>query len=163
MVKFWWSGSLDRSSLHWVAWDKLASPKARGGMGFRDLELFNLSLFGKHGWRFITNPNLLCARGMKGRYFPDGEFMDAAVPRSSSAMWRAIVAGREALQTGLVKWVGRGSSISVWEDKWIPSTVTMSPMLRPAGATVQIVDELIDTDSWSWRRDVVRESSLHRM
>ena len=67
MAKFWWSRSLDRSSLHWVAWDKLASPKARGGIGFRDLELFNLALLGKHGWRFITNPNSLCAKVMKGR------------------------------------------------------------------------------------------------
>ena len=87
MAKFWWSGSLDRSSLHWVAWDKLASPKARGGMGFRDLELFNLALLGKHGWRFITNPNSLCARVMKGRYFPDCEFMEATVPQSASAIW----------------------------------------------------------------------------
>ena len=65
MAKFWWSGSLDRRSMHWLSWEKLATPKIYGGMGFRDLQLFNLALLGKHGWRFITNPNSLCVRVMK--------------------------------------------------------------------------------------------------
>ena len=69
MAKFWWSGSLDRRSMHWLSWEKLASPKCQGGMGFRDLELFNLALLGKHGWRFISNPNSLCAQVMKGAIF----------------------------------------------------------------------------------------------
>ena len=83
MAKYWWSSSLDRRSLHWISRKALASPKFQGGMGFRDMELFNLAILGKHGWRFITNPGSLCSRVMKGRYFPDGEFMDAVVPRSS--------------------------------------------------------------------------------
>lgn len=37
MAKYWWGSSLDRRSLHWVSWEKLASPKISGGMGFRDL------------------------------------------------------------------------------------------------------------------------------
>lgn len=46
MAKFWWGSSLDRKSLHWIAWDKLATPKVKGGMGFRDLRQFNLALLG---------------------------------------------------------------------------------------------------------------------
>lgn len=103
MAKFWWGSSIDRKSLHWIAWDKLATPKCKGGMGFRDLRMFNLALLGKHGWRFMMNPNSLCAKVMKGRYFPNSDFLHASVPKSSSATWRAIVAGREALQVGLLK------------------------------------------------------------
>lgn len=36
MAKFWWGSFIDRRSLHWIAWDKLATPKCNGGMGFRD-------------------------------------------------------------------------------------------------------------------------------
>ena len=126
-------------------------------MGFRDLRMFNLALLGKDGWRFMMNPNSLCAKVMKGRYFPDTDFLHASVPKSSSATWRAIVAGREALQAGLVKRVGDGSSISIWEDKWIPSTIKMSPLLCPANTMVQTVNELIDPLSWTWRTEQVRE------
>jgi hypothetical protein len=61
MAQFWCSGSLDKRSMHWLAWDRIARPKAWGGMGFRELHLFNLALLGKQGWRLITNPQSLCA------------------------------------------------------------------------------------------------------
>lgn len=46
-----------KRSLHWISWKKLSTPKIRGGMGFRDLELFNIALLGKHGWRFMEIPD----------------------------------------------------------------------------------------------------------
>ena len=49
MAKYWWSSSLDKKSMHWIAWDALATPKVRGGMGFSDLHLFNVALLGKQG------------------------------------------------------------------------------------------------------------------
>ncbi|XP_037410398.1 uncharacterized protein LOC119273289 [Triticum dicoccoides] len=65
MAKYFWSSSLDKKTMHWVSWKDLATPKCKGGMGFRDPHLFNLAMLGKHGWRFITNSNSLCARVLK--------------------------------------------------------------------------------------------------
>jgi hypothetical protein len=31
-----------------------------GGMGFTELDIFNLAVLGKHAWRFISNPDTLC-------------------------------------------------------------------------------------------------------
>ena len=102
---------------------------------------------------FITNPNSLCARVLKGRYFPDTDFMHA--PKSASATWKAIVAGRNGLKTGLISRVGDGSTISVWEDKWIPGTVSMTPTQRPTDTKIDRVSDLIDTRSWSWKHEVI--------
>ena len=66
MAKYFWSSSLDKRSMHWVSWKELATPKCKGGMGFRDPHMFNLAMLGKHGWRFLTNPASLCARVLKG-------------------------------------------------------------------------------------------------
>jgi hypothetical protein len=135
-------------------------------MGFRDLHLFNLALLGKHGWRFMTNANSLCARVLKGRYFLSCDFMAATVPRSASATWRAIVAGRKVVQTGLIKRVGDGSSISIWTDKWIPESISMSPILKPADtelvkpSELHTVDQLIDSDNWTWRQSLIRSVFL---
>ena len=52
-------------------------PKSRGGMGFRDLELFNDSMLAKRAWRLLENPDSLCARVLKGRYYPDGNILIA--------------------------------------------------------------------------------------
>ena len=61
MARYWWSSSIDRRSMHWISWDKLATPKVQGGMGFREFQKFNLALLGKHGWRFLTDPNCVSA------------------------------------------------------------------------------------------------------
>ena len=160
MAKFWWASSLDRRVLHWIAWDKLATPKIKGGMGFRDLRQFNIALLGKHGWRFMTKPDSLCTRVMKGRYFPDCDFMQATIQKSASATWRAIIAGLKALTAVLVKRIGDGTTTSVWEDRWLPSTVSMRPLFRPPNTTINMVSDLIDYDNWSWNRDLVRATFI---
>jgi hypothetical protein len=63
---------------------------------------------------------------------------------------------------GLIKRVGDGTTISIWEDRWIPGSISMSPMLKPADTAevkpseLVTVDQLIDPDTWSWRGDLVR-------
>ena len=31
----------------WMSWDKLCAPKAKGGIGFKQLKLFNLDILAK--------------------------------------------------------------------------------------------------------------------
>ena len=82
-------------------------------MGFKDLTLFNQAMLGKQGWRLLTDPGLLCAQVLKGRYFPFGDFWNVVAARSASTTWRAILHGRDLLKKG-VQW-GIGDGISVWE------------------------------------------------
>jgi hypothetical protein len=76
-AKFWRSGYLDKRSMHWLAWEKLSVPKSQGGMGFRNLEAFNIALLGKQAWRMMMYPNSLCAQVLKNRYFRDRSFLEA--------------------------------------------------------------------------------------
>ena len=52
-------------------------PKGKGGMGFRDLQSFNLAMLAKQVWRLLTNPDSLCARVLRARYYPNGELLKA--------------------------------------------------------------------------------------
>ena len=54
------------------------------------------------------------------RYFAEDDLMDAKLPKAAAKTWRAIMAGREALQAGLIKRIGDGTSTSIWTDRWIP-------------------------------------------
>jgi hypothetical protein len=73
----WWGKEDGKRKLHWRSWEWLSTPKLLGGMGFRDMVLFNQAMLGRQGWRLLTKPTSLCARVLKGRYFPHTDFWHA--------------------------------------------------------------------------------------
>lgn len=44
---FWWGVNGDTSKIHWVHWDKMGLAKRDGGLWFRDMHSFNLTLLSK--------------------------------------------------------------------------------------------------------------------
>ena len=58
LAKYWWGQTKDEKKIHWINWKKLCTPKDRGGVGFRDIQAFNLviSLNKLEGW--FTIPTL---------------------------------------------------------------------------------------------------------
>jgi hypothetical protein len=77
-------------------------------------------MLAKKGWRLMTKPNSVCAKVLKGKYYPNNDFLSARRKKNSSHTWRAILHGREALTKGLIKRVGDDSSIRIFDDPWIP-------------------------------------------
>lgn len=71
----------DHKRIHWKAWWKLCIPKGKGGMGFRDLHSFNLAMLAKQVWRLLAEPDSLCARVLRAKYYPDGRLLQAKYSR----------------------------------------------------------------------------------
>jgi hypothetical protein len=156
IADYWWGIEAGKKKMHWRSWEWLSTPKALGGMGFRDLVLFNQAMLGRQCWRLLTDPSSLCARLLKGRYFPECDFWDAPVPRSSSFTWRSISFGMQLVKKGARWSIGDGKRVKVLTDNWIPNVKVglVKPLTPvPNGATV---DFLLNDSNSSWSVDVVR-------
>lgn len=56
---FVWTGYVDRPKLVTVAWNFLFHPINMGGLGLKNLKLFNFSLIAKFVWRLLTVDSLV--------------------------------------------------------------------------------------------------------
>lgn len=89
MARFWCSKGENENKMHWLAWEKITETKVAGGLGFRDLEAFNLALLGKQVWRLITKPNLLMSKVLKGKYFPNANFFQVTTKPQDSMLLKS--------------------------------------------------------------------------
>ena len=131
--KFWWGQRGDRQKIHWVSWGALCKPKSEGGMGFKNLALFNDALLAKQAWRLLHNKDSLFYRIFKSKFFPHGSIMDAPVCSQGSYAWKSLLKGREVLRKGLRWRIGTGDVVNLWSNPWLPSTIQLliqSPMVH---------------------------------
>jgi hypothetical protein len=105
--RYWWGAHEGVCKTHWIAWEKITRCKGRGGLGFRDFQVFNQALPAKQAWRLIEFPGSLCVRLLKAKYFPIGDILDTAFPSQVSPTWKAIAHGLELLKKGTVWRIAR--------------------------------------------------------
>jgi hypothetical protein len=75
-------------------------PKGKGGLGFKDMNLFNQALLARLAWRLIQNPESLFARVLKARYYPQGNLLGTVFTTDPSPVWKGIEFGVELLTKG---------------------------------------------------------------
>jgi hypothetical protein len=156
ICRFWWAQQENENKLHWLSWDVLTKPKGEGGLGFRDLYGFNLAMLARQGWRMLTNPDSLCARVLKAKYFSDCSILDAQPNSGMSYSWRSILKGVQLLKDGVVWRVGDGTDIKIWNDPWLPREGATKPITQRRNCLLTKVCELIDPSTGQWDETLIR-------
>ncbi|KAA3487167.1 reverse transcriptase [Gossypium australe] len=118
MAMYWWQKNRDKKGIHWCTWKDLCSLKEDGGLGFRNLDKFNIALLAKQGWRLVNFPNSLLSRVLKAKY-PNSDFINAELGNSPSLTWKSVWAAKGILEKGLCWRIGTEDRIFVWDDLWI--------------------------------------------
>ncbi|XP_075665346.1 uncharacterized protein LOC142635011 [Castanea sativa] len=150
---FWWGHCKDERKMALISWEKLCTPKACGGMGFKKLKQFNLAMLTKQEWRLQSGKYSLMYRVFKARYFPNCDCAQASLGNNPSFAWRSIMVA----QAG----VDNGCNIQIWRDKWLPTPLTHRVISTPSHLPLEArVEELINREEGSLKTDLVQQFFL---
>ena len=131
-----------------MSWQKLCTDKDRGGMGFRDINAFNLAMLAKQEWRLIHGTQSLFYRVYKAQYFPSSTFSEAPLGHNPSFVWRSLLSARDVIIAGS-KWkIGDGKCIGVITHKWL----SHDPIFNGKPNPKLKVSDLMDADIRQWDR-----------
>ncbi|GAU36186.1 hypothetical protein TSUD_274640 [Trifolium subterraneum] len=158
---FWWrSGSTNNNNtkgIHWLAWERLACPKAHGGLGFRNFEAFNKAMVAKQVWNIVQNLNSLVAKLLKARYFPRSSLFEAPLGYNPSFAWRSMWQARQIISLGCRWRIGSGVNIRVMHDPWLRGSANRwVPSPQPAGVYQLSVRDLLHEKYKAWNIVKVR-------
>jgi hypothetical protein len=131
--------------------------KSAGGLGFRDLLMFNKSLLAKQCWRLMQHPNSLISQIIEAKYFPNSTFLASALGKRPF-IWRSFLAARDLLSHGITWRIGDGNSIKIWGDRWLQK---MGPMCYSFGSVLSPdakVSDLIDISTKGWKGSLIDSS-----
>ncbi|KAA3483592.1 reverse transcriptase [Gossypium australe] len=100
LSKTWWAGKDKGRFWTMIPLKTLCKPKGMGGLGIRDVWLFNLALLGRQVSRLINNKDSLCFKVLSSKYFSDGNIFKAKKVDKASFTWSSIAVVAEALKDG---------------------------------------------------------------
>jgi hypothetical protein len=138
----------------------LTKSKKDGGLGYKDLHAFNMAMLAKQAWRLLMDPDSLCARVLKARYFPNTSILEVEPKEGISYTWRSILKGVQLLSQGVIWRVGDGSTINMWQDPWIPRSWSRQPVTARGQQVYTMLKDLLDTWCVEWATGVRHFSCL---
>lgn len=148
-----------------MSWQKVCSPKEMGGLGIKNLDLFNLSLLGKWRWRLLVEKCACWEHIIKFRYGELGrvEQLGKWSPRKFSQWWKDL----GGIDLGLVNtmyWfskeirrkVGNGKATSFWHEAWFGNSSLKEEFPRLFFLSDQSQAVVVDMgwwdgDVWRWK------------
>ncbi|KAL5842272.1 hypothetical protein ACOSQ3_012875 [Xanthoceras sorbifolium] len=113
-------GQENRRPIYLINWKTVCLPKYLGGLGVKQMEPLNQALLAKLSWRLLHGEDSLWCSMIEAKYLGNRTAVSRNGGCRSSTYWRSINHGFNLLKKCLVWRVGDGTSISFWNDSWVP-------------------------------------------
>ncbi|XP_020271446.1 uncharacterized protein LOC109846609 [Asparagus officinalis] len=166
-------GKTDSKSFKFLAnWKKVCLNKEEGGLGVKDIALFNTSLLSKWLWKCLDR-NSTSGNFLHHLYVHNGtKLQNSSFKSSNSSFWNDVLSKKDAFLHN-IKWIiGSGEDIRFWEDKWVNfnSLASIFPesykLAFSANASIRSQGSYIDNE-WQWhllmRRSILPNAQAEKI
>lgn len=155
---FLWGGSDEVRKVAWISWNKVCLPKTLGGLGIRNIELFNLALLGKWRWRMLDDERSVWFELLHKLYGDCGILST----KQFSTWWDVMLL--DSSVNYALRWfhdcvkckIGNGNKLRFWEDPWsCPWPLKdifvqlYEASVRPKGLVAEFGEWV--NESWNWK------------
>ena len=115
---FIWGDMGDEHKFHLVNWQQVCSPLQDGGLGIRNLSVFNKALLGKWLWRYPIESDSLWHQVVDSKYGSQwgGWCSNRVREPYGFSLWKFIRAGWDSFVNHISFVVGDGTRIMFWHD-----------------------------------------------
>lgn len=165
IAEFWWGKQNESRKIHWRKWSVLTRSKEDSGLGFKELETFNVALLTKMVDRLIKESDALWACVLKGLYFPRSELHSAR--KIGKASWVG-----KALSTGETCWFekafGRWGTVRALTAPYIYTKagfkLTQTPNLQVI-PTMTVIDLIAPHHKWdvNMHREIAEPADVNNI
>ncbi|MCH88010.1 LINE-1 reverse transcriptase like [Trifolium medium] len=124
----WGTSASGGSKILWVSWGDVCRSKKDGGLGVKDLKLFNLSLLAKWRWRLLTEDKPQWKLVLEAKYGCVGRPSLPIGRISKASFWWRDLVGLGVARGVVGDWfddifvhnIGDGGDTNFWLDNWCP-------------------------------------------
>ena len=80
-----------------IAWEDICLPKMEGGLGFKNLEAWNLALLSKNLWNIHAKSDTLWVKWIHQNYLQDSNIWDYSGHKQESKLMKQLLVIRDKI------------------------------------------------------------------
>lgn len=119
---FLWGYEEGHKPMALVAWSNLSLPKSEGGLGFKQLKIWNRAAARRQLWKILSNEKCLWTRWVQGVYLKGTNIWLAESKDRFPWSWRKLLKLRSSLYQHSQMLLGDGRHTLLFYDRWINGT-----------------------------------------
>ena len=152
---FLWNGVEGSSKGSKIAWSDICIPKKEGGLGIKDLSLWNKALMIRHIWNLVYGTNNLWTSWINAYHLKGSSLWEVKAPHTCSWNWRKLLHLRPLVRPLFQHIIGSGLKTSLWFDNWHPDgpirSKWSSRVIYDSGLPINAkVNAIVRGDNWRW-------------
>lgn len=165
---FLWSQGEKADGKAKIAWKNVCKPKAKGGLGLKDLSVWNKAMLTKYIWYIADGKDTLWVKWINTYKLKGRSIWVINEEANDSWGWRNMLRLRQEIRVRLVKVLGDGDNTSVWFDSWstfgaINNYITYRDLYKERFKMGMTVKEFVEVSNGKWPREWVTKLPVHEV